>query len=393
MSPSNQVPDRPDSPYASPQAPPDPSPPSAAKPHLALLLAFAPVFGLALAIFSLALGTALIAPVIMAVGTVLAVAGLVFGVRGAVAGAGFAASIAAVFISLFTAPLGALMTLAALGGFSRGRQLRRWGKPVFAPLVPEASGWLPSSETLHLDTSAPLEAAEAWRHNGLTEHASVAAFGRVAAELVSLGAPANLIEAAYADALDEHRHTRLCFGLARDLDGRTLAPGPLPAVSALGMRGAPRAARLAHLAVESLVDGALNEGVSARVVAGLSRVAELPRIREVLSEIARDEARHAAHGFQVLRWCLEEGGAPVAVALEAALKTLPIDAGALPYDVEEAETWGLPSRARLRAEYRSVRERTVARTRRLLRSAGRRRSSVEARRVHAGELWREVGLG
>lgn len=341
------------------------------KPQLALLFAFAPIIGLVLAIFSLALGTALIASVLMAVSTLLAVVGLVFGVRGAVAaggwaGAGFAASIAAALLSLFTAPMGALMTLAALGGFSRGRQLRKRGKPVFAPLVPDASGWLPSSETPQSAPSAPPEVAEAWRHNGLTEHASVAAFGRVAAELVALGAPAKLIEAAYADALDEHRHTRLCFGLARDLDGRTLAPGPFPAVSALGVRRGPRAVRLAHLAVESLVDGALNEGVSARVVAGLSRVAERPQTQEMLREIARDEARHAAHGFQVLRWCLQEGGAPVAVALEAALAALPEDAGSLPHDVEDAERWGLPSRARLRAEYRSVHKRTVARTRRLL---------------------------
>ena len=42
-----------------------------------------------------------------------------------------------------------------------------------------------------------------------------------------------------------------------------------------------------------------------------------------MREIAADEGRHAAHGWDVVEWCLTEGGDSVAAALEGALKTIP----------------------------------------------------------------------
>ena len=43
----------------------------------------------------------------------------------------------------------------------------------------------------------------------------------------------------------------------------------------------------------------------------------------MLKEIAADEGRHARHGWDVVLWCLAEGGEPVARALEGALHALP----------------------------------------------------------------------
>lgn len=364
-----------ETPYATPDSPLGDVPAVVRRARWALLFAVSPVLALGLTILlsqvldeGFALGAAL------AIASLLAALGFFLGGHsawrilkvGGLSSAGALPALGAVALSFFTAPVGALAALIATYGFTRGRQLRQRGKLVFASIEPDRAGWLDPAQT---GATAPDEVAGAWRKNGLTEHASVAAFGKVAAELVSLGAPARLIEAAYQDALDEHRHTALCFSLARDLDGRALAPGPFPAVSALrGGRG-PRAVRLANLAVESLVDGALNEGVSARVVAGLVHTAEDPRVQDVLRIIARDEARHAAHGFHVMRWCLEAGGAPVAAALDAALSSLPEQPGGLAFEAEDAEAWGLPSATRLDAEYRAVRTRLLARTRRLLTSA------------------------
>ena len=80
---------------------------------------------------------------------------------------------------------------------------------------------------------------------------------------------------------------------------------------------------MARLAVGSLIDGALHEGLSARVLARLARRCEVPAVVRVLKEIARDEGRHAAHGWDVVEWCLSEGGAPVAAALRGAVAVLP----------------------------------------------------------------------
>lgn len=45
--------------------------------------------------------------------------------------------------------------------------------------------------------------AETWRLAGLAEHSSVAAFGRVALELMAVGAPGRLVAGAHQAAIDE----------------------------------------------------------------------------------------------------------------------------------------------------------------------------------------------
>src|SRR5262249_28861573 len=150
------------------------------------------------------------------------------------------------------------------------------------------------------------------------------------------------------DALDEIRHAEACFALARAIDGRAESPGPFPEALAGRTRARPRAMMLGELAVDSLVDGALNEGISARVVARVAKRCAVPEVRAILKAIAADEGRHSAHGWDVVRWCLAEGGAPVAHALSAAVRALPrelrttIDAAARDGGWER---WGIPGAA------------------------------------------------
>lgn len=258
------------------------------------------------------------------VSTILALVAVVLGIRSlpAPGAVGVLTGLFPVACGTVMTLLGALLTLLSTVRFERGRQLRRRGRAQLPPVVPDG-GWA------HLAMGVPESADRAalaaeWRANGRTEHASVAAFAQHTLELMSLGAPPRLIRAAQDDALDEIRHAELCFSLARALDGRHASPGPFPA--ALRMSASPRAPRpiaLAKLACGSLVDGALHEGLSARVIARLARRVEVPAIRALLQELARDEGRHAAHGWDVVEWCLAEGGAPVAAALSGALRALP----------------------------------------------------------------------
>ena len=217
---------------------------------------------------------------------------------------------------------GAFMTLWATMGFARGRQLRRHGKVLLPPVAP-GSGWA----RIDLDVSATPELrgelAARWRENGCTEHASVAAFARLTLDLIALGAPPQLIEAANRDSMDEIRHADLCFSIARALDGLAESPGPFPAARRAGGLPASRTLALAQLAVSSLIDGALHEGLSARVIARLVKRCDEPVIRDALRELAADEGRHAAHGWDVVEWCLSAGGAPVAHALRGAVRAIP----------------------------------------------------------------------
>ncbi len=239
----------------------------------------------------------------------------------------FASSVAifGVAAGAIMSTLGAFAAVLSTMTFSRGRQIRSFGR-VLLPRVRTGQSWLLRDRApLDLPVVVRDELAGAWRENGRTEHASVAAFARHTLELMTLGAPPALVRAAQEDAIDEIRHTELCFTLARAIDGRAIEPGDFPGAKANASVPRPRIVALATLATGSLIDGALHEGVSARIIAKLARRCERPEIAFVLREIARDEGRHAAHGWDVVLWCVEQGGAPIVAALRGALAALPDD--------------------------------------------------------------------
>jgi len=231
------------------------------------------------------------------------------------------ASLLMILGNLVMTGFGMLVAYVSTVGFSRGRQLRRFGRVQLPDLRPSPDWATPEKALRHED--APAGLADQWRENGKTEHASVAAFARLTLDLMALGAPPALIASANRDALDEIRHTELCFGIARGLDGRSVSPGPFPQAQRVATLPRSRTLALAKLAVDSLVDGALHEGVSARIIAKLAQRCEEPAIRAALKEIAADEGRHAAHGWTVVAWCLDQGGPAVGNALLGAIRTLP----------------------------------------------------------------------
>jgi len=266
--------------------------------------------------------------------------------------------------NLLMAAFGTWVAMLATFGFARGRQLRRLGA-VLLPGLRRDERW--QTVTLAVDGGEPPAGlADQWRENAKTEHASVAAFARLTLDLMALGAPPSLIRAANEDALDEIRHTELCFSLAAALDGQPIGPAPFQQAQRVGALPRRRSLALAKLAVDSLVDGALHEGVSARVIVKLSRRCAVPAIRAALKEIAADEGRHAAHGWAVARWCLEEGGDRVAVALVAAVRALPKEIRSQLPDEAAAgrwECWGIHGHDLEAAEYAAARAHVVRRVR------------------------------
>jgi hypothetical protein len=250
-----------------------------------------------------------------------------------------------------------------VNGFQRGRQLRVGGK-VMLPKVSAVGRAFAGPPALNAPFVAQESAeeraaiAQAWRENGRTEHASVAAFAQLSLDLMALGAPPELLRAANEDALDEIAHTELCFAIAQSFDGLAQGPEAFPEVRSVDARPTERIAALSRLAVDSLFDGALHEGVSARTLASLAKVAGVESIQEALRVIARDEGRHARHAWEVVKWCVEQGGAPVHHALLGALSHIPTT---LPYTLPETaregawERVGLHGAARLEAAYSATR--------------------------------------
>jgi hypothetical protein len=270
---------------------------------------------------------------------------------------------AALLGNLVMVGFGMLVAYFATVGFARGRQLRRLGE-VLLPDLRSDPGWALSPLALDGAEDPPAGLADQWRENGRTEHASVAAFARLTLDLMALGAPPHLIAAANQDALDEIRHAELCFSLAYALDGKRVSPGPFPRAQRVPTLPRSRTLALAKLGVDSLIDGALHEGVSARIIAKLARRCDVPAIRATLKSIAADEGRHAAHGWAVAEWCLAEGGTSVGKALLGAIRMLPRQMHSqLPEPAADGrwERWGIHRHGLEAEEYLAARAHLVER--------------------------------
>lgn len=242
--------------------------------------------------------------------------------------------------------------------FAHGRRLHRRGE-LLAPRTSEGTAWLGGGlELREVPDDVRAGVAAQWRENAGKEHASVAAFAQLSLDLVALGAPPSLVAASHEDALDEVRHAEACYGVACALDG--LARGPAPFPEARAHRPLPRLrdAALASVAVDALADGALNEGIASRLLARLASRAASSELASLLRGMAADEARHASHSWEVIAWCLAEGGPLVRAALVRAGEEMPASLGSpLPEAAREGawERWGVQGVALEVAEYAVVR--------------------------------------
>jgi hypothetical protein len=184
-----------------------------------------------------------------------------------------------------------------------GRPFLIDGEPRQASIVEYPAGWIaqvaPSVAALSPVSRAAL--ADHWTHNGLMEHASVAAFARFTLELLALGAPASLVRAAQQALADEIAHAELCFGLVRVYAGRTIQPGPLTIQGALDRQS------YADIVHRAIAEACIGETLAAVEAAEAREHASDPEVRAVLGRIAADEARHAELGFRFLRWVLATG--------------------------------------------------------------------------------------
>jgi hypothetical protein len=156
--------------------------------------------------------------------------------------------------------------------------------------------------------------ADAWAKAGAAEHASVAAFSRLALQLMAHGAPSELLSGVHRAAFDEVRHAEQCWALARRFGGERLAAGPFPFAGGIDV-----AISLSELAAAAVREGCLSETLGAHVAADAAEHAADPEVQRILRAIARDEERHAVLSFQLVAWALQAGGAEVLAAVQAAL--------------------------------------------------------------------------
>lgn len=241
---------------------------------------------------------------------------------------------------------------------TKGRVLRIKNRAQL-PELATGDGWSAGDVTLDcsLTGRAREVLGELWLLTARMEHASVPAFSQLSVHLSALGAPARLLAATHRAALEEIRHAEHCFAIARAITGVPHTAGP---IAALG--GAGGQIDLTRLAIGSLVDGCLAEGIASDVAGGGANAATEPTIRATLAMISREEAGHAELAWDVLSWCLEHGGEPVRRAVASRVEALTeemtprlpaiagIDDASLgPYGVIDQDTIAALARARIAA--------------------------------------------
>jgi len=150
----------------------------------------------------------------------------------------------------------------------------------------------------HLTQAERRALAARWETIASMEHASIAAFARFALQLLSVGAPAELLERTHAAMADETRHAKIAYGIGSRYAGHDLGPAPL------AMDGALAENDFSALVINTLLEGCIGETVAAAEAAWGSAQAQEPVLRDVLAHIAADEARHAELAFAFVHWAV-----------------------------------------------------------------------------------------
>jgi hypothetical protein len=161
-------------------------------------------------------------------------------------------------------------------------------------------------------------AQQAWSKRLAAEYASVSTFLQRADQLQIAGAPARLVNRALRSAQEEHTHAILCGSVLGGLSGAATVVEGGPHLTRAPAQGEEA---LIRLAVESWLDGCLNEGWASACAAREAERGAHEGIRRVQHQIAKDEARHQELAFQIIEFTVKKGGEAVREALLQAHKS------------------------------------------------------------------------
>jgi len=181
-----------------------------------------------------------------------------------------------------------------------GRPFLVSGEVRTAELAPSRD-WLAELDGPSLDElsgAARDELAEAWTQIGLLEHASVAAFARFTLELLSFGAPAELVKKSSQAMSDEIEHARKAFALASAYAAAPRGPGRLD------VGGPLLAPELEAAVLTAFAEGCIGETVAALEAREAADSATDPVVCAVLATVAGEEGRHALLAYEFVKWAL-----------------------------------------------------------------------------------------
>jgi tetratricopeptide (TPR) repeat protein len=143
-------------------------------------------------------------------------------------------------------------------------------------------------------------AGMAWEKDARNEHASIATFAQFILQLLSLGAPANLVDEASQALQEEIAHAKLAFGVASELLAHPTSVGRL------NLRGVLADESSKELLRNVIIGGCVGETIASLQAAEAASSASNDSVRKILLQITEEEARHSELAWQFLSWLLNE---------------------------------------------------------------------------------------
>ena len=156
-----------------------------------------------------------------------------------------------------------------------------------------ANGWSPSTMP---NSSFKTEIGIRWLDQAEAEHASVASFARHTLQLISLGAPTQLLDFSQKASEDEIEHSKISFGFASSFIGSTFGPGPL------NVEGSLRKMDVAEMIRSVIHEGCIEETIAAVKGRFKENAAQDTAVKNALSQIASDETNHAQLAWDTVYW-------------------------------------------------------------------------------------------
>ena len=148
------------------------------------------------------------------------------------------------------------------------------------------------------NSSFNLEIALAFSNQGEGEHASVASFARHTLQLMSMGTPATLLVGSQQAALDEIRHAKMCYGIAKSFLGAKIQP------NTLNIDGSVKTMRKSEIIQSVIAEGCIGETVAAVRAQLSAHYAKEQNVKGILEEIASDETNHSQLAWNTVQWAI-----------------------------------------------------------------------------------------
>ena len=135
-------------------------------------------------------------------------------------------------------------------------------------------------------------------NQGEGEHASVASFARHTLQLMNMGAPTTLLIASQKAGLDEIRHAKMCYGIAKSFLGAKIQP------SNFNIDGSIETMSNSEIIKSVITEGCIGETVAAVRAKLSAHYAKELNLKSILEEIAADETNHSQLAWNTVQWAI-----------------------------------------------------------------------------------------